>query len=62
MSPKFLIYLTVAAILMVLSAPAAEGTLFLTLCMLRSPFCPFVTTTPTCLTGKTWSPALKICG
>ncbi|XP_023178195.2 uncharacterized protein LOC111604359 [Drosophila hydei] len=61
MSPKFLIYLTVVAVLMVLSAPATEGTLFLTMCLLRSPLCPFFTTTPLCQTGKVWNPVYNIC-
>ncbi|XP_017867710.1 PREDICTED: uncharacterized protein LOC108616792 [Drosophila arizonae] len=62
MSPKFLLYLAVVAALVIVSAPAAEGTVFLSLCLLRSPLCPFFTTTPQCLTGKTWSPVTKICG
>ncbi|XP_032590460.1 uncharacterized protein LOC116805007 [Drosophila grimshawi] len=61
MPPKFLIYLAVAAIVMVFSAPAAEGTLFLTMCLLRSPLCPFFTTTPLCQPNFVWDRNLRLC-
>ncbi|XP_017966245.1 uncharacterized protein LOC108658098 [Drosophila navojoa] len=61
MSPKFLLYLTVVAALVIFRSPATEGTVFLSLCLLRSPLCPFFTTTPRCRTGMVWKPALNIC-
>ncbi|XP_064536564.1 uncharacterized protein LOC135427067 [Drosophila montana] len=62
MTPKFLIYLTLVAMLVVFSAPAAEGTFLLLACLARSPLCPFRTTTPVCPgTGSTYSPITREC-
>ncbi|KAH8298418.1 hypothetical protein KR044_002442 [Drosophila immigrans] len=46
LSTNFFFYLLVIAMLLVFTAPAAEGTFFLIACLLRSPLCPFRTTTP----------------
>ncbi|XP_016948909.1 uncharacterized protein LOC108023776 [Drosophila biarmipes] len=45
LSSTFLMTLLVVAMLMLFSAPATEATFFLIACLLRSPICPFITTT-----------------
>ncbi|XP_016948787.1 uncharacterized protein LOC108023673 [Drosophila biarmipes] len=45
LSSTFLMTVLVVAMLMLFSAPATEATFFLIACLLRSPICPFITTT-----------------
>ncbi|XP_017966500.1 uncharacterized protein LOC108658351 [Drosophila navojoa] len=62
MSPKLLIYLTLVAMLVVFTAPAAEGTFLLFACLTGSPLCPFRTTTPVCPTpDTTYDPITREC-
>ncbi|XP_023178194.2 uncharacterized protein LOC111604358 [Drosophila hydei] len=62
MSPKFIISLTLMAMLMVFTAPAAEGTFLLFACLTGSPLCPYRTTTPRCPTaGQTYNPVTREC-
>ncbi|XP_037715274.1 uncharacterized protein LOC119550558 [Drosophila subpulchrella] len=44
-SSTFLMTLLVVAMLMLFSAPATEATFLIIACLLRSPLCPFITTT-----------------
>lgn len=44
-SSTFLMAILVVSLLMLISTPATEATFFLIACMLRSPFCPWITTT-----------------
>ncbi|XP_016943862.3 uncharacterized protein [Drosophila suzukii] len=41
----FLMTFLLVAMLMLFSAPATEATFLLIACLLRSPLCPFITTT-----------------
>ncbi|EDV49248.1 uncharacterized protein LOC113564121 [Drosophila erecta] len=45
-SSTFLMAILVVALLMLFTTPATEATFFLIACMLRSPLCPWITTTP----------------
>ncbi|ALC41058.1 maker39 [Drosophila busckii] len=44
LSNKFFIYLFLVFLMLMFTAPAAEGTFILFLCLVRSPLCPFITT------------------
>ncbi|EDW00585.1 uncharacterized protein LOC6561165 [Drosophila grimshawi] len=62
MTPKFLIYLSLVAMLVVFCAPVAEGTLRLFACLTGSPLCPFSSTTPRCpKADEVYDPVTRTC-